>query len=101
MGPILLGAARAVRLGYDQALPATVAESLARAVMQDMRGSVKERHSLTSVEPLHAGVFTVVQRFRSDLGLYGHLHCLVTTELSTSTAPKCASCPPARRPPSV
>jgi hypothetical protein len=30
------------------------------------------------VEPLHAGVFTVVQRFRSDLGLYVHLHSLVT-----------------------
>ncbi|MBL4683071.1 MAG: transposase [Nannocystaceae bacterium] len=26
---------------------------------------------------LHAGVITVVQRFRSDLGLYLHLHCLV------------------------
>ncbi len=68
----------AVRLGYDQALLATVAESLARAVMQDMRRSVKERHGLASVEPLHAGVFTAVQRFRSDLGLYVHLHCLVT-----------------------
>ena len=27
---------------------------------------------------MHAGVVTVVQRFRSDLGLYVHLHCLVT-----------------------
>ena len=36
----------AVRLGYDQALLATVAESLARAVMQDMRWAVKERHGL-------------------------------------------------------
>ena len=34
----------AVRLGYDQALLATVAESLARAVMQDMRWAVKERY---------------------------------------------------------
>ena len=46
--------------------------------MQDMRWSVKERHGLGSVESLHAGVFMVVQRFRSDLGLYVHLHCLVT-----------------------
>jgi hypothetical protein len=61
----------AVRLGYDQALLAKVAEALARAVMQDMRWSVKERHGLGSVEPLHAGVFTVVQRFRSDLGPRG------------------------------
>ena len=43
-----------------------------------MRWSVKERHGLASVEPLHAGVFTVVQRFRSDLGLYVHLHSLAT-----------------------
>ena len=68
----------AVRLGYDQALLATVAESLARAVMQDMRRAVKERHGLAAVEPLHAGVFTVVQRSRSELGLYVHLHCLAT-----------------------
>jgi len=46
--------------------------------MQDMRRSVKERHGLACVAPLHAGVFTAVQRFRSDLGLYVHLHCLVT-----------------------
>ena len=36
----------AVRLGYNQALLAMVAESLARAVMQDMRWEVKERHGL-------------------------------------------------------
>ena len=68
----------AVRLGYDEALLATVAESLARAVMQDMRRSVKARHSVASVETLHAGVFTVVQRLRSDPGLYVHLHGLIT-----------------------
>ncbi len=68
----------AVRLGYDQALLARIAEGLAQAVMRDMRWSVKERHGLASVAPLHAGVFTAVQRFRSDLGLYVHLHCLVT-----------------------
>ena len=42
------------------------------------RARAPERHGLASVEPLHAGVFTVVQRFRSDLGLYVHLHSLVT-----------------------
>jgi len=46
--------------------------------MQDMRRGVKQQHGLASVAALHAGVFTVVQRFRSDLGLYVHLHCLVT-----------------------
>ncbi len=46
--------------------------------MQDMRRSVKQQHGLASVASLHAGVVTVVQRFRSDLGLYVHLHCLVT-----------------------
>jgi hypothetical protein len=68
----------AVRLGYDQALLAKVAEGLARAVMHDMRWSVKENHGLCSLGPLSAGVFMMVQRFRSDLGLYVHLHCLVT-----------------------
>lgn len=32
-----------MRLGYDEALPATVAEGVARAAVQDMRGSVEER----------------------------------------------------------
>jgi hypothetical protein len=43
-----------------------------------MRRSAKQQHGLASVATLHAGVVTVVQRFRSDLGLYVHLHCLVT-----------------------
>ena len=68
----------AVRLGYDQALLAEVAGALARAVMHDMRWAVKRRHGLDSVEPLHAGVFMVVQRFRRDLGLFVHLHALAT-----------------------
>jgi tetratricopeptide (TPR) repeat protein len=46
--------------------------------MQDMRRRVKQQHGLASVATLHAGVVTVVQRFRSDLGLYVHLHCLAT-----------------------
>ncbi len=41
-----------------------------------MSWAVKERHGLTSVEPRHAGVFTV-QRFRSDLGLYVHLSTFI------------------------
>nr|MBA3585242.1 transposase [Gemmatimonadota bacterium] len=68
----------AVRLGYDAKLLAALAERLARAVMQDMRLRAKQQHGLASVATLHAGVVTVVQRFRSDLGLYVHLHCLVT-----------------------
>jgi hypothetical protein len=59
-------------------LLAAIAGRLARAVMQDMRRGVKQQHGLASVAALHAGVVTVVQRFRSDLGLYVHLHCLVT-----------------------
>ncbi|MCY0986663.1 transposase [Nannocystis sp. ILAH1] len=43
-----------------------------------MRRSVKQRHGLASVAPLHAGVVAVGQRFRSDLGLFVHLHCRVT-----------------------
>lgn len=38
----------------------------------------KDLHDLSSVEPLHAGVFMVVQRFRGNLGLYVHLHALAT-----------------------
>jgi hypothetical protein len=67
----------AVRLGYDAPLLAAIVGRLARAVMQDMRRVVKQQHGLASVASLHAGVVTVVQRFRSDLGLYVHLHCLV------------------------
>ena len=33
---------------------------------------------MASVARLHTGVFTAVQRFRSDLGLYVHLHYLIT-----------------------
>jgi hypothetical protein len=68
----------AVRLGYDAPLLAAIAGRLARAVMQDMRHRVKQQQHLASVAALHAGVFTAVQRFRSDLGLYVHLHCLIT-----------------------
>ncbi len=68
----------AVRLGYDAPLLAAIAGRLARAVMQDMRRRVKQQHGLASVAALHAGLFTIVQRCRSDLGLYVHLHCLVT-----------------------
>jgi AcrR family transcriptional regulator len=68
----------AVRLGYDTDLLAAVCEKLARALMQDLRRAVKRRHGLASVTPLHAGVMVAVQRFRSDLGLYVHLHCLAT-----------------------
>ena len=48
----------AVRLGYDAKLLAALAERLARAVMQDMRRSVKQLHGLASVACLHAGVVT-------------------------------------------
>ena len=42
-----------------------------------LRRVVKQQHGLASVASLHAGVVTVVQRFRSDLGLYVHLHLYV------------------------
>ena len=71
-------ARRAVRLGYDTDLLAAVCEKLARALMQDLRREAKRQHGLASVTPLHAGVMVAVQRFRSDLGLYVHLHCLAT-----------------------
>jgi len=68
----------AVRLGYDRELLAAVSGCLGRAVLRDIRRAVKREHGLASVAALHGGVVTVVQRFRSDLGLYVHLHLLVT-----------------------
>lgn len=69
----------AVRLGYGQTLLVTAAESLARAVMQDMWWSVKERHNVASVEALHT------------------LHCLITAVPSRNAAATCASCRRRRR----
>ncbi|MGB1016748.1 MAG: transposase [Nannocystaceae bacterium] len=39
---------------------------------------MKHEHDLATSGTLHPGVLVVVQRFRSDLGLFVHLHCLVT-----------------------
>ena len=69
-----------MRLGYDTDLLAAVSEKLARQ-MQDQRRDVKRRHDLGSVTPLHPGVMVAVQRFRSDLDLYVHLHCLARRRL--------------------
>jgi hypothetical protein len=41
-----------------------------RVQTRPARARVKQQHGLASVAALYAGVFTVVQRFRSDLGLY-------------------------------
>jgi hypothetical protein len=64
----------AVRLGYDSARLRTVCRRFAARVMQTLRRQVKHAHGLRSSADLHAGVMVVVQRFRSDLGLYVHLH---------------------------
>ena len=83
----------AVRLGYDRELLAAVSGRLARAVLQDIRRAVKREHGLASVASLHGGVVTVVQRFRSDLGLYVHLHLLVTKECGAAREESwCAKC---------
>lgn len=68
----------AVRLGYDPALLARVCQRFAARVMQTLRRQTKREHGLATSAPLHAGVFIVVQRFRNDLGLFVHLHALVT-----------------------
>ena len=66
------------RLGYDVELLGRVCRSLARRVSQSLRRRVKREHRLDTVATLHPGIVTVIQRFRSDLGLYVHLHRLVT-----------------------
>jgi hypothetical protein len=68
----------AVRLGYDTALLKLVCQRFAHRVMQTLRAQAKREHGLTSSRDLHAGILLVVQRFRSDLGLYVHIHALVT-----------------------
>lgn len=68
----------AVRLGYDQALLKKVCQRFSARVMQTLRRQAKREHGLRSVADLHAGVLLVVQRFRNDLGLFVHIHALVT-----------------------
>ena len=67
----------AVRLGYDAALLGAVCRVFTTRLSQQLRRRAKRHHKRSTVSRLHAGVITVVQRFRSDLGLYVHLHCLV------------------------
>ena len=68
----------AMRLGYDRALLGRECLRFAKRVMQTLRARTKRAHGLRSSASLHPGVLIVVQRFRSDLGLYVHLHALVT-----------------------
>jgi hypothetical protein len=68
----------AVRLGYDSALLGKVCRAFAHRLSQSLRRRVRQHHCRKTVARLHPGIVTVVQRFRSDLGLYVHLHCLVT-----------------------
>jgi hypothetical protein len=66
----------AVRLGYYANLLALVCERFAKRVMQAFRRQSKLEHGLTTSCTLHSGVLVVVQRFKSDLGLYVHIHAL-------------------------
>jgi hypothetical protein len=68
----------AVRLGYDSALLKRVCQRFAHRVTQTLRTQAKREHALASSRDLHPGVLLVVQRFRRDLGLYVHLHALVS-----------------------
>jgi len=82
----------AVRLGYDRELLRAVSGRLDRAVLQDMRRSVKRKHGFASTLPFHGGVGTVVQRFRRArrTGTYPtscggrRMPCRLTIELSLS-----------------
>jgi hypothetical protein len=66
-----------VRLGYDTAGLALVCRSLARHVGHRVRDGLARQHGLARRSELHPGLVTVVQRFRSDVGLFVHLHLLV------------------------
>ena len=76
----------AVRLGYDSNLLRRVCQRFAHRIMAALRRHTKRAHDLASVEPLHPGLVIVVQRFRYDLGLYVHLHALVTDGCFTQPA---------------
>ena len=56
----------------------TDCQAMVDAVSRRLRMRAKDDDGLVSVRSLHAGAVVVVQRFRSDLGLYVHLHCLLT-----------------------
>jgi hypothetical protein len=68
----------AVRLGYDRQALDLVCRSFARRVTQTIRWLCKRQHGMASVACLHPGMLTVVQRFRSDCGLFVHLHGLTS-----------------------
>ncbi len=68
----------AVRLGYDKRLLALVCQRFAKRVQQTLRRQTKREHALATSNTLHPGMVIVVQRFRSDLGLFVHLDALVT-----------------------
>lgn len=71
-------ASLAVRLGYDARALALVCRSFSRRVLQRLRRLCKQQHDLGSVTHAHPGMLLVVQRFRSDCGLYVHIHALCT-----------------------
>ncbi len=54
------------------------ATAVALLEAQTLRRLTKRAHRLTSSAALHPGVLIVVRRFRNDLGLFAHLHALVT-----------------------
>ncbi|MBL4683121.1 MAG: hypothetical protein JKY37_00915 [Nannocystaceae bacterium] len=63
----------AVRLGYDASLLRAVCRVFTARLSQQLRRAAKRHHQRPAMSRLHAGSITVVQRFRSDLGLYVHL----------------------------
>lgn len=68
----------ATRLGYDADLLKFICQRFASRVMQALRRRVKRQHRLATSRDLHPGVLIVVQRFKNDLGLFCHLHALVS-----------------------
>lgn len=72
------GGALASRPGYDAELLGRVCQVFSRELSRFLRRRVKREAKLASTESLHPGIIIVVQRFRSDLGLYVHLHALVS-----------------------
>ena len=53
-------------------------QRFAKRVIQALRRQAKLEHALATSSTLHPGMVIVVRRFRSGLGLFVHLHTLVT-----------------------
>ena len=84
----------AVRMGYNKTLLSQVLDCAGRRIDSQLRRKVKNEHGRSTVANLHSGAFTVVQRFKFDLGLYVHAHMLwIDGAYECNHRPDCVDAP--------